>query len=262
MALTRRLGGSQTPVYSAEARPIYEQFIHAPVFVIEDIEQFCRDNANYAPRLPNLKQLVFARLRLDDHSYGYLEIVNPQPDYLKKAVPLLTALVRFFSILLRNRDMMQSIDRLSKVDPLTNTMNRRGLMDYVKKLPPDRQYAFFFGDLNGLKETNDQFGHEAGDRLIQTTASILCQSCPTDAVFRMGGDEFLMIQAVQDKKEAEAVHAQLHERFRLANIGISFGFSLATLPADNIDAVLAEADHNMYKEKVLHHQTHHKHFPY
>lgn len=250
------------PFPRAEARPIYEQFIHAPVFVIEDIEQFCRDNANYAPRLPNLKQLVFARLRLDDHSYGYLEIVNPQPDYLKKAVPLLTALVRFFSILLRNRDMMQSIDRLSKVDPLTNTMNRRGLMDYVKKLPPDRQYAFFFGDLNGLKETNDQFGHEAGDRLIQTTASILCQSCPTDAVFRMGGDEFLMIQAVQDKKEAEAVHAQLHERFRLANIGISFGFSLATLPADNIDAVLAEADHNMYKEKVLHHQTHHKHFPY
>ena len=177
-------------------------------------------------------------------------------------MPLLTALSRFFSILLRNRDMMQSIDHLSKMDPLTSIMNRRGLMDYIQGLPSGHQYAFFFGDLNGLKEMNDQFGHEAGDRLLQSAAAVLCQSCPTNAVFRMGGDEFLMIREVQDEKEAEKIHAQLHEQFRLAKIGISFGFALAITPIENIDTILAEADHNMYKEKVLHHQTHHQHSSY
>ena len=250
------------PFPRAEVRPFYERFVQKPVFIIDDFEQFCWDNTDYAPRLPNIRQLIFARLRLDDHSYGYLEIVNPDPQYLEKAVPLLTALSRFFSILLRNRDMMQSIDHLSKMDPLTSIMNRRGLMDYIQGLPSGHQYAFFFGDLNGLKEMNDQFGHEAGDRLLQSAAAVLCQSCPTNAVFRMGGDEFLMIREVQDEKEAEKIHAQLHEQFRLAKIGISFGFALAITPIENIDTILAEADHNMYKEKVLHHQTHHQHSSY
>ena len=51
---------------------------------------------------------------------------------MEKAVPLLRALARFFSILLRNRNLMQRIDRLSKVDPLTGVMNRRGLLDALK----------------------------------------------------------------------------------------------------------------------------------
>ena len=153
---------------------------------------------------------------------------------------------------------MQRIDRLSKVDPLTGVMNRRGLLDSLKDLPSG-MYAFFFGDLNGLKETNDKLGHDAGDRLIQSAASVFVHSCPTNAVFRMGGDEFLMIQAVQDEQEASAINDRLHDRFHTAGISISLGFSMAALPAINIDAVLAEADCHMYKEKVEHHKTRHQH---
>lgn len=68
---------------------------------------------------------------------------------------------------------MQRIDRLSKVDPLTGVMNRRGLLDALKDLPSG-MYAFFFGDLNGLKETNDKLGHDAGDRLISRQQASLC----------------------------------------------------------------------------------------
>ena len=53
---------------------------------------------------------------------------------MEKAVPLLRALARFFSILLRNRNLMPRIDRLSKVDPLPGVMNRRGLHDAHKDL--------------------------------------------------------------------------------------------------------------------------------
>lgn len=245
------------PFPREDIRLIYEQFAKAPVFTIDDVEQFCHESG-YAPRLPNLQRLIFARLRLDDHIYGYIEVVNPAPEQMEKAVPLLRALARFFSILLRNRNLMQRIDRLSKVAPLTGVMNRRGLLDSLKDLPSG-MYAFFFGDLNGLKETNDKLGHDAGDRLIQSAASVFVHSCPTNAVFRMGGDEFLMIQAVQDEQEASAINDRLHDRFRTAGISISLGFSMAALPAINIDAVLAEADCHMYKEKVEHHKTRHQH---
>ena len=245
------------PFPREDIQPLYERFIREPVFTIDDVEQFCRESG-YAPRLPNLHRLIFARLRLDDHIYGYLEVVNPAPEQMEKALPLLRALARFFSILLRNRNLMQRIDRLSKVDPLTGVMNRRGLLDALKDLPSG-MYAFFFGDLNGLKETNDKLGHDAGDRLIQSAASVFVHSCPTNAVFRMGGDEFLMIEAVQDEQEASAINDRLHDRFRVAGISISLGFSMAALPAANIDTVLAEADCHMYKEKVEHHKTRHQH---
>ena len=245
------------PFPRKDIQPLYERFIREPVFTIDDVEQFCHESG-YAPRLPNLQRLIFARLRLDDHIYGYLEVVNPAPEQMEKALPLLRALARFFSILLRNRNLMQRIDRLSKVDPLTGVMNRRGLLDALKDLPSG-MYAFFFGDLNGLKETNDKLGHDAGDRLIQSAASVFVHSCPTNAVFRMGGDEFLMIEAVQDEQEASAINDRLHDRFRTAGISISLGFSKAALPAANIDTVLAEADCHMYKEKVEHHKTRHQH---
>ncbi len=245
------------PFPRKDIQPLYERFIREPVFTIDDVEQFCHESG-YAPRLPNLQRLIFARLRLDDHIYGYLEVVNPAPEQMEKALPLLRALARFFSILLRNRNLMQRIDRLSKVDPLTGVMNRRGLLDALKDLPSG-MYAFFFGDLNGLKETNDKLGHDAGDRLIQSAASVFVHSCPTNAVFRMGGDEFLMIEAVQDEQEASAINDRLHDRFRTAGISISLGFSMAALPAANIDTVLAEADCHMYKEKVEHHKTRHQH---
>ena len=245
------------PFPREEIRLLYEKFIKDQVFTIDDVEQFCHESG-YAPRLPNLQRLIFARLRLDDHIYGYIEVVNPAPEQMEKAVPLLRALARFFSILLRNRNLMQRIDRLSKVAPLTGVMNRRGLLDALKDLPSG-MYAFFFGDLNGLKETNDKLGHDAGDRLIQSAASVFVHSCPTNAVFRMGGDEFLMIEAVQDEQEASAINDRLHDRFRVAGISISLGFSMAALPAANIDTVLAEADCHMYKEKVEHHKTRHQH---
>lgn len=245
------------PFPREEIRLLYEKFIKDQVFNIDDVEQFCRESG-YAPRLPNLHRLIFARLRLDDHIYGYLEVVNPAHEQMEKALPLLRALARFFSILLRNRNLMQRIDRLSKVAPLTGVMNRRGLLDSLKELPVGT-YAFFFGDLNGLKETNDKLGHDTGDRLIQSAASVFVHSCLTNAVFRMGGDEFLMIQAVQDEQEASAINDRLHDRFRAAGISISLGFSMAALPAANIDTVLAEADCHMYKEKVEHHKTRHQH---
>lgn len=242
------------PFPREEIHAVYEHFLTESVFTIDDVEAFYRDTG-YAPRLPNLQRLIFVRLRLDDRAYGYLEVINPAPEQMEKAIPLLQALARFFSILLRNRNLIRRIDRLGRIDPLTAIMNRRGLLDYLKRLPEKRAYAFFFGDLNGLKETNDHLGHEAGDTLIKAAASLLESACPTNAVFRMGGDEFLMVEEVQDDAQADDICAQLHDRFRTAGISIA----LASTPIDNIDTILAEADRHMYQEKIQHHKTRHQH---
>lgn len=66
----------------------------------------------------------------------------------------------------------------------------------MTNLPKGISCAFVFGDVNGLKRMNDVHGHEAGDVLIKTVARIMQraqQGAGEGHVFRMGGDEFLMI---------------------------------------------------------------------
>ena len=78
---------------------------------------------------------------LDGQPYGFITVINPSPEKLHQAEELLTALTRFFTILLRNRDMMQRLDRLSKSDQLTGLLNRRGFKDCLASLPEGRRFA-------------------------------------------------------------------------------------------------------------------------
>ena len=155
--------------------------------------------------------MALARLMLDGQPYGFIDAINPAEDKFHLAEELLSSLTRFFAILLRNRDLMQRLDRLSKSDQLTGLLNRRGFKDCLAALPENRQYAFVFGDLNGLKKANDTEGHEAGDQLI--------------------------------------VAAALEAHFQTAGISIALGCTTAASPIDDIDTVLTRADALMYRQK-------------
>ena len=116
---------------------------------------YWKANPDLSPHVPGLKRVALARLMLDGQPYGFIDAINPAEDKFHLAEELLSSLTRFFAILLRNRDLMQRLDRLSKSDQLTGLLNRRGFKDCLAALPENRQYAFVFGDLNGLKKAND-----------------------------------------------------------------------------------------------------------
>lgn len=242
-----------------ELWPLFNLFAQKQTISLPDLDAFWNIHPDYAPHLPGIRQLVASRLILDGQPLGFVEAVNPAPEHIHDAALLLSTLTRFLAILLRNRDMMKRLEHLSKVDQLTGIMNRRGLLDRISALPADRCYAFFFGDLNGLKETNDTQGHEAGDRLIQSAAAVFVHVGGENNVFRMGGDEFLMLYEARDEQSAKAIEQKLNEHFAAAKISIALGWTLATTPIDNIDPVLARADSLMYQQKILHHRTRHKH---
>lgn len=144
---------------------------------------------------------------------------------------------------------MQRLDRLSKSDQLTGLLNRRGFKDCLAALPENRQYAFVFGDLNGLKKANDTEGHEAGDQLIVAAADVFRHVGQTDFIFRMGGDEFLMIQEIRHPEDANALVNKLEAHFQTAGISIALGCTTAASPIDDIDTVLTRADALMYRQK-------------
>ena len=161
-------------------------------------------------------------------------------------------LSRFIAIMIRNRDATRELERMSQRDQMTGLLNRRGLSSYFMDLPEGIPCAFFFGDVNGLKRMNDEHGHEAGDALIKTVADIMLQAqrrAGKGHVFRMGGDEFLMIVEQLDETHVEGVQQALREAFRTHHVSVALGALVSMTPIPDMDAIITKVDREMYKDK-------------
>lgn len=249
------LGEDFQPISRVELRHIFDHFSQGNSFTIPDMAAYWQEHPNLAPHIPGIQRLALARLMLDGQPYGFITVINPSPEKLHQAEELLTALTRFFTILLRNRDMTQRLDRLSKSDQLTGLLNRRGFKDCLASLPEGRRFAFIFGDLNELKENNDTLEHEAGDQLLCAAAEIFLHVGHEDFIFRMGGDEFLMVEEIQQPQEAQVLLKKLQEHFQVAHISIALGVTTTETPIEDIDAILTQADILMYRQKIQQHRV-------
>jgi diguanylate cyclase len=155
--------------------------------------------------------------------------------------------------------------RQAMTDELTGLGNRRRLTQVLdayflghgeSTLPP---MAFLFVDLNHFKEINDSFGHPAGDELLRQVGPRLASAVRTsDAVVRMGGDEFGIVLLNADETEAIAVSERvvdsLLEPFTIqdvaARVGVSIGIALCPTDATDAPGVLWCADVAMYRAKL------------
>lgn len=97
---------------------------------------------------------------------------------------------------------------MSYHDPLTGLYNRRVFEEEIKRLDTERNLpiSIIMGDCNGLKLTNDAFGHSVGDRLLKKVAEAIKSACRADdIVARWGGDEFIILLPKTKKEEAKTI---------------------------------------------------------
>lgn len=159
---------------------------------------------------------------------------------------------------LRHAGVLVSLRRrlaeLSRTDPLTKALNRRGFDEHLESEFAEAQrtgdpMTLVLADLDRFKEINDTFGHQAGDQLLAWTAARLAGELRAhDAVGRLGGDEFAAVLPTTGPEAAVVVQrlrTVLHEAAP-ASIGY------ATYPADaNTLADLRRvADARVYQDKV------------
>jgi diguanylate cyclase (GGDEF)-like protein/PAS domain S-box-containing protein len=167
------------------------------------------------------------------------------------------SVIIFYDITER-REKEARINYLSYHDTLTGLYNRqyyeesRNKMDQEDNLP----LSVIFADINGLKMTNDIFGHEAGDALIKKSAEILLHSCRQneDIVARVGGDEFMILLPKTDHEEAKKIMARIRSCFAKAKVAaikcsISIGAETKTRIDQSLDEIIVNAENAMYKDK-------------
>lgn len=151
------------------------------------------------------------------------------------------------------------INYLNSHDPLTGLFNRAYFEKELKRtdLRENLPITVIFGDINGLKLTNDVFGHSAGDLLLKTAAELLKKTCrEKDTVARLGGDEFAVIMTNTASTEADRIMQRIKNDFREEKViairgSISMGYGTKTDPDQDLAAVVLTAEEAMYREKIL-----------
>jgi diguanylate cyclase (GGDEF)-like protein len=140
---------------------------------------------------------------------------------------------------------------LADHDPLTNLLNRRSFVQHLDaEVARSRRYerplALVIFDLDELKTVNDTQGHAAGDEAIKGVADALRATIRSgDNAFRIGGDEFAVLLAEANEKDAAAAAQRIADQLQLA---VSFGVAVC---GDGCEAgtLLREADDAMYRMK-------------
>lgn len=144
-------------------------------------------------------------------------------------------------------------------DALTGLYNRRFCEEQLAKV--DREgnvpISVIMGDLNGLKVTNDAFGHAAGDRLLQKAAEAIRSACRADDIIaRWGGDEFVVLLPHTLRAEAEQIVkriANIESGMRVGpiHVSVSFGCGTKATKTGSILIALKAAEDRMYENKVV-----------
>ena len=178
---------------------------------------------------------------------GVFAVDNPKQNYYQK--DFLESLCFFIKTTMEREKEKTKLKNLSYVDSLTYAQNRNHFNEYLEQNRNKELHSLgvIYLDLNGLKEINDKMGHIAGDTLI-ISASYALQEIFLDNSYRVGGDEFVVIE--QDVSELLFFdqYAKLLKRMKELEISVATGCVWKeTCP--NLSETLQEADQKMYEDK-------------
>lgn len=167
--------------------------------------------------------------------------------------------VLVFRDVTEKKEQRRKIDYLSVHDSLTGLYNRTFFEEELKRLDTGRNLpiTLIVGDMNGLKLTNDIFGHAAGDLLLNKVARALKMNCRADDIIaRIGGDEFTILLPRTDAEEAAAIMSRIKSQLEQESVktikgSISMGCDTKTVIYQDITQTLENAEARMYAEKTL-----------
>lgn len=167
---------------------------------------------------------------------------------------------RLQAILGELKESHAELESKSVTDPLTNIYNRAKAFELLttaihNKERYDTPFSIIFLDIDEFKVMNDEYGHDAGDDILVKYARLLSENArKTDAVFRWGGEEFMILCPNTDQPKATRLAENLRALFTAETLGnmqlpsASYGVAQHQ-PDEDIASLVKRADQAMYEAK-------------
>lgn len=157
------------------------------------------------------------------------------------------------------RKQMQELAYHDQLTGLSNRLNFNATIEtYIEEyMDKSREFAVISLDVNRFKQFNDTYGHHMGDLVLGCVASALRSSVsPEDQVFRVGGDEFMVLVQVENQRVLDGIVRRISHNLcreeiidgKMLQLSISIGAVLYSEQCD-LEKILSLADERMYQNK-------------
>ena len=229
----------------------YQKFCEDENIIIRDVEGIRETEPLVYKYLKpqNVRSVIVSPLVSEGKVIGFYGVDNPPERFLGSIAALFQILGNFMVSLLHRRNHVKRLEDVCFLDQLTGINNRHAMNKYVTVLRPEDSIGILFCDVTGLKRTNDTLGHQEGDKLLMRASECLKSGFGDYALFRVGGDEFLVLCAgigeEEFQKRIRCVRVEMEKR----KVNMAVGDVWRCDCREDIDRLITKADDLMYADK-------------
>lgn len=234
----------------------YRNFSENKNIMIKDLEDIREEDPLQYDNLKrqDIHSLVVIPLYDDGKVIGFYGVDNPPEEALDYAQNMLQIMAHFIISSLKRRELVKQLQNMSYRDQLTQFGNRFAMDEYVAHTQSDESIGVIYCDITGLKRVNDTEGHKAGDQLILHACECLKRVFEDYGLFRIGGDELLVLCPQIDEEVLEKKVESLKKDMQENAVIMAVGTVWRQDGKDGIDKLLTEAEMLMYQDKAAYYK--------
>ena len=232
--------------------------------IVKPINMISKAAGHYNSENPNEASRLFEEIKIKKRDeIGVLaESIKKMERDINAHIDSLISVNRALN---ESRRVARRMNELANKDALTGLRNKLAYDDEVKRLNEaihggKARFGIAMIDLNFLKKINDNYGHEQGNEALCALSGIICETFVHSPVFRIGGDEFVIILENNDYDKIDMLVGELNEKLAgiaadqslkpWERVSAAIGYSLYEPGSDlSVDDVFRRADGNMYARK-------------
>jgi len=235
----------------------YRKFGENEKVVIEDIEDIREEDPLQYKNLKrqNIHSLVVIPLYDDKKAIGFYGVDNPPKEMVDYTFDMLQIMGHFIVSSLKRRNLVKMLQNMSYSDQLTKCGNRYAMNEHINNIPDGESVGVVFCDVTGLKWVNDTKGHKEGDDLILRACESLRRVFAGYELFRIGGDEFLVLCPGIEEEELTEKIELLKKDIQENSVNMAAGAVWQKEGRKNIDKLLFESEKLMYKDKSAYYKA-------
>lgn len=261
----RSLGGAASDKAPPKRSDFFQIFPQTAKTVLEEGRFFSNrpflwgERDWQSARQLGVRNIMLVRLdKMDGKTpLGLLGVINVDALWDGDDTTPLDQVALSFSMALENASNYQKLAYMSQVDELTGVMNRNSYETRLEELAKraDGSLGCVYIDANGLHEINNHLGHDAGDEMLRSVADALLSSFDKETIFRIGGDEFVVLVQDMPREEIERRAKKVADAVEKVKYSVSVGIDWQD-KEPQIGRVVAAAEAAMRQNKADYYANH------